>query len=122
MSDASWGALWDHFLRVLALEPMEMRIAFWLAVALLTVMALEGVRANVAPLFRPATKSVVHPKPDVASGFSANPPSISAARGHALTKIAINRAAPRKRETVKKLAKPQLVQVAPRRFRSIRRA
>jgi hypothetical protein len=45
----SWPALWHHFTATMAQQPVAVVLAVWVGMALVLVMALEGLLLNLAP-------------------------------------------------------------------------
>ncbi len=125
MRDGRWGDVWDSLIAALAHEPVELRILFWLVVAFLTVMALEGMRSSFVP--RRAPKSRPAPQP-INLGETGQVQFLSTRNRQAqaggparLTRPADFPAALPKREAAKKRAKSAPSRLTPSRFHSIRR-
>jgi len=49
MSTRNWGDLWDLLIALMSREPIFVEIMFWLGVAFLAVMVLEGLRSSFFP-------------------------------------------------------------------------
>ncbi len=126
MRDGRWGDVWNALIAALAHEPVELRILFWLVVAFLTVMALEGMRSSFAPRRAPKARPDPQPLPldeTVHAQFLSTRNRQLQARGPArLTRPADFPGALPKREAAKKRAKSAPSRLTPSRFHSIRRS
>jgi hypothetical protein len=76
MSTRSWGDLWNLLITLMSREPIFVQIMFWLGLAFLAVMVLEGLRSSFAP------KRAIDITPKTPSEFSEKPITLAEAKMH----------------------------------------